>query len=223
MRRIRFVPLAFSVVVSVAACSGSSSPSVSAEAGSSSSAPASASAPSAAPTASVEPSASTMPSTPASAEPSLATAVPTAVDPCQLVTQDEASKLAGVSLGKGKASTLENHGKQCIYTATGLAFSVTVLQAPDQATVDAAKQQVLSELQKSAGKAVTTTPLSGIGDDAMLLTMSTTVQGMTVKVIGIYLLKGTLFVAFSDLALGHPVPSSNDMQAQAQTIVSRLP
>lgn len=221
MRRTRFVPLAFSVVVTVAACSGSSSPSVGASTGSPG--PAFASAPSEASSPSVEPSASTMPTAPASAEPSLATAVPTAVDPCQLVTQDEASKLAGVSLGKGKASTLENHGKQCIYTATGFAFSVSVLQAPDQATVDAAKQQVLAELQKSAGKAVTTTPLSGIGDDAMLLTMSTTVQGMTVKVIGIYLLKGTLFVAFSDLALGHPVPSSNDMQAQAQTIVSRLP
>ena len=223
MRRIRFVPLAFSVVVAVAACSGSSSPSVSTGAGSSAPAPASASAPSEAPTSSVEPSASTMPSAPASVEPSLATAVTTAVDPCQLVTQDEASKLAGVSLGKGKASTFENHGKQCVYTATGFAFSVSVLQAPDQATVDAAKQQVLSELNKNVGQGVKTTPLSGIGDDAMLLTVSTTVQGTSVKLIGIYLLKGTLFVEFSDFALGHPVPSSNDMQAQAQTIVSRLP
>ncbi len=228
MRRTRLVPVAFSLVVALAACSGSSSPSVTGGAGPSSG-PASASAPSAAPSASVEPSMSTMPSestmpsAPASEEPSLATAVATAVDPCQLVTQEEASSLAGVSFGKGKASTLENHGRQCVYTATGFAFNVSVVQAPDQATMDAAKQQVLTEIKQSVGQGVKTTPLSGIGDDAMLLTLSTTVEGMTAKLIGIYLAKGTVFAAFSDVGLGHPVASSTDMQSQAQTIVSRLP
>ena len=38
-----------------------------------------------------------------------------------------------------------------------------------------------------------------------------------------YALKGTTFFGFSDIALGHATPTLAAMQAEAQTILSRLP
>ena len=229
MGRLRSGSLAASLVLLLAACSGSTSPS-SGGAASGSPGPASAppsvvasSLPSAAPSTSVAPSASTSASPPASEEPSLPSAVPTKVDPCQLVTQDEASTLAGATLPPGKGSTFENNGRICAYGSTAATFTVEVTQALDQATVDVAKQQVLKQLQSAAGKGVKETQLSGIGDDAALITFSTKINGADLNGVAIYLLKGTYFVVLSDLGFAHPVATGDAMQAQAQTVVGRLP
>lgn len=227
MVRTRLALVASSLVIALAACSGGSSPSPAA--GGSSAAPSTA--PSTAPSvASIAPSApastapSAMPSASSSAEPSLPTAVPTAIDPCTLVTQAEASALAGVSLSKGKETTFDTNGKQCGYAATGVVFVVQVVQAPDQATVDKAKQQALKDMEQGAqGINVKVTQLSGIGDGAALLTFKDTVGGMSVAATGMYLLKGTVFVAFSDVSIGHAAPSSAAVKSQAQTVLGRLP
>jgi hypothetical protein len=230
MSRTRFVLVAVGLVVALAACSGSSSPSASGGGSGSSSGPvASASEPAESmaasnlPPESAEPSESAMASEPESAEPSLASAVPTDIDPCTLVTADEAKTLSGVDLGKGKKSTMENNGNLCVYASTTAVVNVEVLQAPDQATVDAAKQQALAELKQGVGKGITVTQLDGIGDAAAEMTGSGKVNGVTLSAIGLYLLKGTVFVGFSDVGIGTPVASDAAMQAQAQTILGRLP
>lgn len=223
MGRTHLALVASSLVIALAACSGSSSPSSAGGAGSSapSSAPSVASmAPSASPSAAP----SAMPSASPSAEPSLPTAVPTSIDPCALVTQSEASTLAGVSLGKGQEGTIDTNGKKCGYASAGVIFLVQVIQAPDQATVDKAKQQALKEMEQGApGVNVKITQVSGVGDAAAVLTFKETVSGVSVSATGFYLLKGTVFVAFSDVGIGHPAPSAADMQSQAQTILGRLP
>ena len=52
---------------------------------------------------------------------------------------------------------------------------------------------------------------------------SVTVAGKTIKGSAIYVLKGTIFFGFSDLALSGATPTAAAMQAQAQTILGRLP
>jgi hypothetical protein len=180
-------------------------------------------APSVAASMSAEPSESAMASQPASEEPSLPSAKPTAVNPCDLVTRDEASALAGVTVAKGKESSLDNNGKLCAYSVGTTLFDVEVVEAPDQATMDAAKQQALAELSKSAPKGIKVGAISGVGDQAELATGSPKINGVTINVVGIYFTKGTYFVAMSNIGLGHGVASADAMTAQAQTIIGRLP
>jgi hypothetical protein len=159
----------------------------------------------------------------ATEEPSLASAKPTAVNPCDLVTRDEASTLAGVTLAKGKESTLDNNGKLCTYSVQTTLFNVEAIEAPDQATMDAAKQQALAQLQKNVPKGIKVGAISGVGDQAELATGSPTLNGVTVNVIGLYFTDGTYFVAISDIGLGHGVASADALAAEAQTAISRLP
>ena len=77
-------------------------------------------------------------------ETELPTGVPTAVDPCDLITSTEASQLAGTTFGDGTSSTTATNVRECIYgSQTVDVFTVTEVEAPDDATVEAAKAQVL--------------------------------------------------------------------------------
>ena len=66
-----------------------------------------------APSASSEPPSSAPASDEASDTPE-PTAVATDLDPCQLITSDDASTFVGVNFGKGKASTTENNVKMSL-------------------------------------------------------------------------------------------------------------
>ena len=211
-------------VVLVAACSSSATP-----APSSSSEPASTSAPATAsslPTTVESPAAS--PSSAAAAEsapPSeLPTAVPTALDPCQIVTSDEASQLGGTTFGAGKESTTSGHAKICTYGGQTLnVFTVVVGQAPDVATAKAGEAAAEASIQKLAAKGVKFTQLPDFADGAAYVVGSASISGQTINMGAFYALKGTIFFGFSDLSLGHAAPTSAAMQAQAQTILGRLP
>src|ERR1700694_2508563 len=73
------------------------------------------------------------PTAPAQVTPS-ATANPN-LDPCQLVTQQEASQLAGTTYGAGKKETLSSASSICTYGAQTLnVFTVLVAVAPDDTT-----------------------------------------------------------------------------------------
>ncbi len=235
MGRPRFALIAFPLVVALSACSGSSTPST--EAGTpTAAAPAAnptAAAPAANPTAESTPAATVTepPTASTSAPPSEApagsegpTAVPTALDPCQLVTSDEASALAGVSFGAGKESTTKGNAKICTYGAsTPNVFTVLVAQAPDAAAAQAAKAEVLGTLNSALGKGVKVTQLPGLADSAAVLSATESAGGVTIGASGMYLLKGTNFLAFSDVALGKPAPTETALEAQATTSLGRLP
>src|SRR5512140_600877 len=62
----------------------------------------------------------------------------TSLDPCQLITSQEASQLAGASFGAGVESTEVGGLKMCTYGAqTTNVFLVEVIQAADAATAQA--------------------------------------------------------------------------------------
>ena len=152
------------------------------------------------------------------------TAVPSSLDPCTLVTAQEASQLAGASYTTGKEETTAGNGKYCWYGAqTTNVFEVVVAQAPDAATLQAEKTAALAKIQQGATGPAKITMLSGIGDEAAFLTLSQTISGQTLNGSGIYVVKGLVFFAIVDIVLGKPAPTSAAMQAQAQTVISRLP
>ena len=154
------------------------------------------------------------------------TAVPTALDPCQLVTPAEASKLTGATFSAGHESTTEGHGKICSYGQEGVVFEVMVGVAPDEATAKAGEQDAIGLLQKAAANGLKLTQLPGFADgvDAATLTGSKTFAGQTVAATAVYLLKGTTFVGISDIAtLGAKAPSEQQMLDQAKVSLGRLP
>ncbi len=175
---------------------------------------------------------STVAATPSSApasETQLATAVPIDIDPCQLITADEASKLAGVTFPAGQSHTGENNVNVCTYstgTTSPNIFNVLVAQATDEATAKAAEQQGLDQLKTAAeGVKLTTTPLPNLasGVDTLQVEANETVSGIKISVIGIYMLKGKTFVGFSDIAVGASPPAASVMQTQATSVLGRIP
>jgi hypothetical protein len=210
--------------LSIAACGGSAAtappsaavsaaPVTSAAAATASAAPTMA--PSAAP--SSAPSAA-----PAASESSGPTLPPTALDPAQLVTQSEASSLAGGPVSACVKRDVDNR-KTCTYSATGIQVQVTVLQAPSQTALDAGKAVVIADLQKAAYNGIKTSRVTGIGDDAALMTVSLSTGGVSLKGVGVYAVKGLTFVSITVIGIGHAVPSASTVEAQATTTVSRIP
>jgi hypothetical protein len=153
-----------------------------------------------------------------------ATGVPTALDPCQLVTSQEASQLAGASYGAGQESTTAGGGKMCVYGSGTLnVFEVLVGQAPDVATAKAGKAEAEAAILAQAGNGLKFTELPTFADGAAYIVGSITVGGQTYNGSAIYALKGTIFFGFSDLALGHATPTLPALEAQATVILGRLP
>jgi hypothetical protein len=154
------------------------------------------------------------------------------LDPCQLVTASEASSLAGTTYGAGREETFSGSGKGCVYGYQTLnVFTVEVAQSSNAATAraDFSKEQARAqEALKKLGPSGVSLHLSAgtvpnLGDRAARVTGSATLNGQTLGVSGIYVLKGTIFFAFQDVQLGSNAPSAAAMEAEARTVLSRLP
>lgn len=231
--RIRSAVVILLAAAFVASCSGSSptaspaAPTTSSAASASPSAAASSTPPSA------SPSASPVASSAAPSASAGASGVATSIDPCQVVTQDEASKLAGASFGAGKESTNSGGGRMCTYGGqTQNVFMVLVGQATDPAAAQADWTQEQSRAEASLKQGLPAgvnlnlklndTTVAG-ADRAATATLKESISGIAIEVSAIYLLKGATFLSFSDLAVGHSAPTAADMEAQAQTSLGRLP
>jgi hypothetical protein len=160
-------------------------------------------------------------------------AVPTSLDPCALVTADEASTLAGTTFGAGTESTTSGGAKICTYgSATTAVVNVLVAQAADAATAQAdwAQEQAeaQAQLQQSVPAGVSLsfslddTSVTG-ADKAAVGTASASISGVGVAISAIYVLKGAVFFTFSDLAVGHAAAAATALEAQAGTTIGRLP
>lgn len=165
-----------------------------------------------------------------SAPPTTQAAAATAPDPCQMVTGTEASALAGASFGPGKKS---NGGSDCTYSSPTLRLvSVQAARANSAAEAQAywaQEQAKLPDLMQREAQApaavhltIKVTPLSGFGDRAALISGSATLEGMTLAVNGMYLLKGATFVGFEAMAINHPAPTTAAVEAQAKTVLGRM-
>lgn len=177
---------------------------------------------------------SSTPSAPETASPTQQTPSPVTLDPCQLVTGSEASALAGVTFAAGKPGTTSGGANTCVYGYQTLnVFMVLVTQAADAATAQAdwaqeqAKAQAAINQGIPAGASVNlnVTEVSGVSgaDKAAVATFNTTISGQTIGITAIYLLKGKVFLTFSDLVIGRPAPTAAAIEAQAVTSLARLP
>jgi hypothetical protein len=159
-----------------------------------------------------------------------ATAVPTSIDPCQIITAAEAGQLAGATFGPGKESTTEGNARICTYGSSTLnVFTVEIAIAPDLATAQADEAAALADIDAQAAKlsshGLTTTTLPGFapGADAVLFSATIDLGGATIGGSGIYVLHGTTFFGFSDIALHQAPPTPDAVKAEAMTVLGRLP
>lgn len=213
---------AVAVALAVAGCSGSapSSTAASAPAGGVASAT---STPVPVPTATETPSLAATETAPAASTTPEATGVATSLDPCQLYTAAEASQLTGATFGPGKESTTSGNGKYCTYGYQTLnVFEVIVAQAPDVATAQAERAAAESQVKQQA-PGVNFAEVSGIGDNAAVVSASFPISGRTLSASGIYVLKGTTFFSLNDVSSSQPAPTTTALEAAAQVVVGRLP
>ena len=158
-----------------------------------------------------------------------ATAVPTSVDPCQLVTAQEVSALTGAtfSADAGQAATDTNNVKTCSYGQEGVDVTVLASRAPDEATAKKDEDDAKADLQKNApGLPIKVDDLPGFapGADAVVVSLSMGGSASTYSGIAIYVLKGTDFFAITDIStLGFGGPTSAQVQDLAKVALGRLP
>jgi hypothetical protein len=183
--------------------------------------------PTSSPSASVHASRSTAPP-PRSASPSpslsASGAVSTSLDPCQLVTQAEASSLAHARFGPGKEEGNQLR-HECVYGAqTPNVLTVYVVQASSPAAAQAGWNTLLAEAQQFAGQAASRVQLtadSTIGDRAEWVELDLSQIGVSAR--GLAFLKGATGVYLIDLVRGGAAPARPALADEAQTVINRLP
>jgi hypothetical protein len=170
------------------------------------------------------PAASTTSEPPGESPSTLPTAVATVVDPCELLTAQEASTLTGTDYGAGKEATLPNHVRTCTYLnpPDPTQVTVTVVQAPDVATAQAAKKQFVNTIKRKMPSDFTSTTFD-MADGGAILRASATESGMTLNVAAVFVLKGTISFGVSELVVGSQPASDDALKSLAQTVVGRLP
>jgi hypothetical protein len=154
--------------------------------------------------------------------------VNTQLDPCELINSQEASTLVGVTYGVGKEVTTHDNLKICTYggQSTNI-LTVEVVQAPDVATAQADKAQFLADLQSNmqelTNQGLNVTQVPNFADGAVAANASMSDSGVSMSGNAFGFLKGTIFFGFSDLAIGGTAPTDAAMQAEANTVLGRLP
>jgi hypothetical protein len=174
------------------------------------------------------------PATPTVAIAPIATNVPqqaavnTQLDPCELINSQEASTLVGTTFGEGIETTTHDNLKICTYgSPSANLLTVEVVQAPDVATAQADKAQFLADLQSSmqdlTNQGLNVTQLPNFADGAVAANANVSGGGVSLSGNAFGFLKGTVFFGFSDLAIGGASPTDAAMQAEAQTVLGKLP
>jgi Protein of unknown function (DUF3558) len=212
------------VALAVAGCTGGASPSAG-----SSALPVSSLAPAASVATTPAPSDATASNAPS--EGVLPSAVATNIDPCQLITSDDASSWTGVKFGAGKENTTEGNVRTCNYDAAGPnLFFVAVGIAPDVATAKAAEAAAEADLESQAESManlnLTVDKLPGFADntDAAVLQGGLSAAGQKIAARAMFVLRGTTFFSFSDTAVnsGEP-PSEQAFKDKANELLAKLP
>jgi hypothetical protein len=157
------------------------------------------------------------------------------LDPCKLVTAQEASKLAGAKYAAGVEQTADSGAKECVYGRQTLnVFLVVVNVAPDAATAEAdwatTEADAQSSVEKLAGLEgasvalhVGKITLSGADEAATAAASGAIGSSHTLNISAIYVLKGAVFFTFSDLVLDKSAASASAMATIAATTLTRIP
>jgi hypothetical protein len=228
MTRLRFsVPratagLAVVAALAVAGCTGGASPSATSPIIGNASLP-----PAASETIAPAPSDTTASDAPS--EPALPSAVATDIDPCQLITSADASSWVGVKFGAGKETTNENNIRSCTYAAPGPnIFFVAVGIAPDVDTAKAAEAAEEADLQSQANElgnmAIEKIPNFADNTDAAIMQGSVSAGGQKLGARAMYVLRGTTFFTFSDIAINNGTPPTEQaFKDKANELLAKLP
>lgn len=142
------------------------------------------------------------------------------LDPCLLVTMQEASALAGITLGAGVEKTIATNSQQCIYSnQSSYIFTVGVIQASSPSEAQAGMQAAVASIQSQTDFSVTVTQLPSFADGGV------EVQGGAsgASVAGIYALHSSVAFGFVAFGVNHPVPTNAAMVPTATTMLGRLP
>jgi len=157
------------------------------------------------------------------------------LDPCKLVTAQEASNLTGTTFGAGVEETADNGARECVYSRpnqnvfivmVNVASDATTAEA-DWATTEADAQSGLQKLAGSEGASVGlhagNITLPGADQAATAVAGGAIGGNHILNVSAIYVLKGAVFFMFSDLSLDKPAPAASAMAATASTVLTRIP
>jgi hypothetical protein len=180
-------------------------------------------------------SAASSAATSAAASPNAASsqsAVATSLDPCQIVPASEASAVAGTTFGAGREEPSGTDGRRCVYgSETTNVFSVIVGQADTAADAEADYSQEEAAAQSAITKQVPsgvkfnehTQDVSGLADRATVVNGSVTMGAESIAASAIYLLKGAVFLSFSDVVVGSNGPTAAALEAEASKALARVP
>jgi hypothetical protein len=149
----------------------------------------------------------------------------TSLDPCHLVTREEASALANATFGPGLEQGPRT-ARRCVYGAqTANVLTVVVAAASSDAAAQAHWDRLLTEAQQGLSEApagsVKLTPQSGLADRAEWVELD--LSAVHVSARGLAFLDGNVGVYMIDLVRDAPAPSRPALTQQAQTVLSRLP
>jgi len=176
-------------------------------------------------------SAATSPVASASTSPSQS-GVATSLNPCQIVPADEASAVAGATFSAGQEEPTGTGGERCVYgSETTNVFSVIVGQADSATDAEADYSQEEADAQSAITKQVPagvklneqTQDVSGLGDRATVVSGSVSMGAESIAASAIYLLKGAVFLSFSDEVVGAGAPTAEALEAEATKALARLP
>ena len=211
MKRVLTIAAAVLIATSLAACKDNSSPKVVSTLAASSAvtttSPASSSAP------------------PSTKAPIAAAAKRTTLDPCHLVTQQEASAMAHANFGPGLEQR-SSGARRCVYgSQTANVLTVFAAAAPSADAAKASWDQLLAQAQQGLSDApagsVKLTPESSIADRAEWVELD--LSALHVSARGLAFLSGSNGVYMIDLVRDGAAPSRSDMTDQANTVLGRLP
>ena len=153
------------------------------------------------------------------------------LDPCQLVTQSEASTLAKATFGPGKEESLTGGSKECVYgSQTTNVMDIIVAKAATPEAAQAVYAEELGEVQTlittrlPAGVTVklNTANTEGIGDKASTVSGGETLLGKPIGFTGIYVISGATFFTIGDLVVGAAAPTVSALQDQAKVTIGRI-
>src|SRR6266581_2225100 len=87
------------------------------------------------------------------------------LDPCLLVTMQEASALAGITFGAGVEKTIATNNQQCMYTSqSSFTFTVGVIQASSPAEAQSSMQAAIASIESQTDFAVNVIQLPTFAD-----------------------------------------------------------
>jgi hypothetical protein len=169
------------------------------------------------PTVATTPSATPSPSAAATASPTPlggtgGSGSPLPIDPCSLLTTDQASAINGVSYAAGVSHVMGTGSVECVWQSNSPHASVVVQVAilPSVSEAEVAYAEAQAQLQGA-----TVEKLSGFADEAAIVRSSAAQTG------GIYARDGSTF--FDVVYLNGTVPSDDQLKYAATLVLGALP